>query len=70
MPPEMAAEIVLKNPDKRDKLVVNDELAWSKDGYFSVPRTIMAMRILGLNRKEIEKVTFENPKRFFNLRIE
>lgn len=69
MPPEMAAEIVLKNPDKRDKLLVNDELAWGKDGYFSVPRVMMAMRILGLKREEIEQVTFENQKKFFNLRI-
>ena len=70
MPPEVAAEIVLNNPDKRDKLLVNDELAWGKDGYFSVPRVMMAMRILGLKREEIKKVTFENQKKFFNLSID
>jgi hypothetical protein len=70
MPPEVAAEVVLKNPDKRDRLVVNSELGYGNDGYFSVPRVILAMRMLGLERKEIEKVTFENPKKFFNLPIE
>ena len=70
MPPEIAAEYVLKNPDKRDRLVINSELGYGKDGYFSVPRVILAMRILGLKRQEIEKVTFENPKKFFNLPID
>ena len=63
MPPEIAAEIVLKNPDKRDRLVVNSELGYGNDGYFSVPRVILAMRMLGLKREEIEKVTFENRKK-------
>jgi predicted metal-dependent TIM-barrel fold hydrolase len=69
MPPEVAAEIVLKHPDKRDKLVINSELGYGKDGYFSIPRVILAMKRLGLKSEEIEKVTFENPKKFFNLPI-
>jgi predicted metal-dependent TIM-barrel fold hydrolase len=70
MPPEIAAEYVLKNPDKRDKLVINSELGYGNDGYFSIPRVILAMKMLGLKREEIEKVTFENPKKFFNLLID
>lgn len=70
MPPEIAAEKVLKNPDKRDKLVINSELGGGSDGYFSIPRVIMAMRMLGLKREEIEQVTFENPRKFFNLPID
>jgi len=69
MPPEVAAEAVLKNHDKRDKMLINSELAGG-DGYFTVPRVILAMRMMGLKRDEIEQVTFENPKKFFNLIID
>ncbi len=70
MPPEIAAQYVFKNLDKRNKLVINSELGYGNDGYFSIPRVILAMRILGLKREEIEKVIFENPKKFFNLPID
>lgn len=66
MPPEVAAEAVLNNPGKRDKLLINSELAGG-DGYFTVSRVILAMRMKGMKRDEIEKVTYENPKQFFNL---
>lgn len=69
MPPEVAAEAVLKNPDKVDKLVINSELAGGNDGYHSVPRVILAMRMMGVERAVIEKVVFENPKKFFKLPI-
>lgn len=70
MPPEIAAELVFKNPDKRDKLVVNSEIGGGNEGYFSIPRVILAMRMLGMKRGEIEQVTWENPKKFFNLPVE
>ena len=70
VPPEVAAEIVLKNPDKRDKLLINSELGYGNDGYFSVPRVILAMKMMGVGREVIEKVTFENPKNFFNLPVD
>jgi predicted metal-dependent TIM-barrel fold hydrolase len=66
MPPETAADYVLKNADKRDRLLLNCELAGG-DLYFTVPRAIMAMRMMGLGHAEIEKVVWENPKRFFKL---
>jgi len=69
MPPEVAAEIVLKNPDKRDKLLINSELGYGNDGYFSVPRVILAMKMMGVAREVIEKVTWDNAKRFFNLPV-
>jgi len=70
MPPETAAEIIHKNLDKIDRILVNSEMGYGGDGYFSVPRVIVAMRMLGLKRNVIEKITFENPKKFFNLPIE
>jgi hypothetical protein len=68
--PEDAAKIVAENPDKRNQLLINSEFGYSGEGYFSVPRAVLSMRRLGLRREEIEGVTWDNPKRFFNLTIE
>lgn len=68
--PEDAADIVSNNPDKRDKLVINSEFGYSEEGYYSVPRAVLAMRRLGLKRDVIEQITWENPKRMFNLHID
>lgn len=68
--PEEAAKLVLDNPGKRDQLLINSELGYDQDGYLSVPRTALAMRMLGLKGQEIEKVTWDNPKKFFNLPVE
>ncbi len=68
--PEDAAEIVFEHPDERDRLLINSEFGYSGEGYFSVPRAVLSMRRLGLKREEIEKVTWDNPKRLFNLPIE
>ena len=69
MPPEVAANYVLNNPDKRDKLVVNTEVS-SGEGYFTIPMVMLAMKRLGIKRDEIERVVYENPKKFFNLPID
>jgi predicted metal-dependent TIM-barrel fold hydrolase len=69
MPPEVAANYVFNNPDKRDKLVVNTEVAGG-EGYFTIPMVILAMKRLGMKRDEIERVVYENPKKFFNLPVD
>jgi predicted metal-dependent TIM-barrel fold hydrolase len=66
MPPEVAAEYVKKNQDKRDKLILNCELAGG-GLYFTVARVIMAMRMMGMSHDEIEKVVWDNPRKFFKL---
>lgn len=68
--PEEAGRIVQQEHDRRDRLLMNSEFGWGGDGYFSVPRAVLAMRRMGLKREEIERVTWENPKRFFGLQIE
>jgi len=68
--PEDAAEIVVNYPDKREQFLINSEFGWGGEGFFSVPRAVLSMRRMGMKREEIEKVTWENPKRFFNLQIE
>ena len=70
LPPETAAGIIQKNLDKADRLLVNSELGYGGEGYFSVPRVIVAMRMLGLKREVIEKITWDNPKKFFKLPID
>jgi predicted metal-dependent TIM-barrel fold hydrolase len=67
--PDDAAEMVKDNPSKRDRIFVNSEFGYGYDGYFSVPRAVVGMRLLGLAREEIEKVTWHNPKVFFNLPV-
>lgn len=67
--PDDAAKIVLENPRKRDKLFINSELGYDREGYFSVPRVVLAMRLLGLGKEEIEKVVWFNPKNLFNLPV-
>jgi predicted metal-dependent TIM-barrel fold hydrolase len=67
--PEDAAEIVDTNPDYRKQLLVNSEFGYSGEGYFSVPRAVLSMRRLGLKIEVIETITWDNPKKFFNLAI-
>ncbi len=68
MPPEVAANFVAKNPDKRDKLLINTEVA-AGDGYFTIPMVTLAMRRLGMKYQEIEHIVYHNPKNFFKLPI-
>ncbi len=67
--PDDAAEMVMENPDKRDQIFINSEFGFNNDGYFSVPRAVLSLRMKGLAGKEIEKITWDNPKKFFNLPI-
>ena len=68
--PEDAAEVVAKYPNQRNQLLINSEFGYSGEGYFSVPRAVLSMRRIGLKREDIETVTWDNPKEFFNLGID
>jgi predicted metal-dependent TIM-barrel fold hydrolase len=70
MPPEPAAQYVIDNPDKRDKIIINSELGGEGNDYFMVPRVMLAMKLFGLDRATIEKVCWDNPKNFFNLPVD
>ena len=67
--PDEVATMVMENRGKRKQLFVNSELGYDNDGYYSVPRAVLAMRMAGLKREEIEEVTWDNPKKFFNLTL-
>ncbi|MCF8095329.1 MAG: TatD family hydrolase [Desulfobacteraceae bacterium] len=69
MPPEAAADCVINNADKRDKLIINCELAGG-DMYFTVPRVALALRMKGMAHDDIERVVWDNPKNFFDLPVD
>jgi len=66
---EEAAEIVVRNMAKRNVILLGSELGYGGAGHLSLVKVAWAMRMEGLNNHEIEEVTWENPKRIFNLPI-
>jgi len=66
---EEAAEIIINNPTKRDVILLGSELGYGGAGHLSLVKVAWAMRMEGFDNREIEKVTWENPKRFFKLPI-
>lgn len=66
---EEVADIVINNPEFRDKIIIGSELGYGGAGHLSLVKAAWAMRMDGLPIKEIEKVTWENPKKFFNLPV-
>jgi predicted metal-dependent TIM-barrel fold hydrolase len=69
MPPEVAANLIIKNRDKLDKFIINSEVA-SGDGYFTIPMVALALRRAKFPYQEAYKVMYENPKAFFKLPID
>ena len=67
------ALIVKRILDKRDRdadrILVNSEFGWGHNGYFSLPRVALEMRLLGIKSVDVEKILYENPIQFFNLKI-
>ena len=67
--PEDAATVVAENIDRSGQLLINSEFGYTGEGYYSVPRAVLAMRRIGLTRDQIEKVTWDNPKKLFTLPV-
>lgn len=68
--PDDVVEIIKKYRNKIDKLMLSSMIGNSYGGYFSLPRTVLAMRMAGIERDIIEQVTWENPKNFFRLPVQ
>src|SRR4030043_139344 len=66
---EEAAELVINNKAKSDMIVLGSELGYGGAGHLSLVKVAWAMKMAGMTREEIEKVTWENPKKFFNLPV-
>jgi len=66
---EEAAEIVINNPAKREVITLGSELGYGGAGHLSLVKVAWAMRMSGIKREEIEKVTWDNPRRIFSLPV-
>ena len=53
---EEAADLVINNPDKRDMITIGSELGYGGAGHLSLVKVAWAMRMEGMEQKEIEKV--------------
>ena len=70
MPPEAAARIVVDHPQWRDRLIINSELGGQGNDYFMVPRVMLALRLMGLDKETIDQVCWRTPKEFFALPVD
>jgi len=70
MPPEVAARMVIDHPEWRDRLMINSELGGQGNDYFMVPRVMLAMKLMGLDKATIDKVCWQTPRDFFDLPVE
>ena len=66
---EEAAGLVIKNPDKRRKILLGSELGYGGAGHLSLVKVAWVLRMEGLKEEEVEKVTWDNPKKFFALPV-
>ncbi len=66
---EEAAKLVIDNPDRRDMITLGSELGYGGAGHLSLVKVAWAMRMNGMSREEIEKVMWDNPRKFFNLSV-
>ena len=64
---EEAAEIVEQHEALRDKIIIGSELGYGGAGHLSVVKAAWAMKHDGLPVSEIERVTWDNPRRVFGL---
>lgn len=67
---EEAADLLIKNQDKRDYITLGSELGYGGAGHLSLVKVAWALRMEGVSREDIEYVMWENPKKLFNLPID
>ena len=70
MPPEAAARYVIDHPDSRARIIINSELGGQGNDYFMVPRVMLAMRLMGLDKETIDTVCWRTPRDFFSLPLD
>ena len=66
---EEVSDIIQAYPADRDNIIVGSELGYGGAGHLSLVKAAWAMRMDGMPVKEIERVTWDNPKRIFNLPV-
>jgi len=66
---EEVSEVVRANPEAREKIIIGSELGYGGAGHLSIAKAAWCMKMDGMPVKEIERVTWDNPKRIFNLPV-
>ena len=68
-PQKMEVEEAIEILDKYgfDKFLLNSDISNKPSNPLSVPKTVRTLKRLGYDKKEINKVAFENAKSFFNI---
>lgn len=68
-PQKMEVEEAIEILDKYgfDKFLLNSDISNKPSNPLSVPKTVRTLKRLGYDKKEINKVAFENAKKFFNI---
>ena len=68
-PQKMEVEEAIEILDKYgfDKFILNSDISNKPSNPLSVPKTVRTLKRLGYDEKEINKVAFENAKKFFNI---
>lgn len=67
---EEVSEIVRENEADRDRIIIGSELGYGGAGHLSLVKAAWAMKMDGMPVSEIERVTWDNPKRLFGLPLE
>ena len=67
---EEAADLVIRNPEKREMITLGSELGYGGAGHLSLVKVAWVMKMEGMPQKEIESVMWKNPKSIFNLPID
>ena len=69
-PQKMEVEEAIEILDKYgfDKFLLNSDISNKPSDPLSVPKTVRTLKKLGYDKKEIDKVAFENAKKFFNIK--
>jgi uncharacterized protein len=66
---EEVSDIVQAHPAERGIIIIGSELGYGGAGHLSLVKAAWAMRMDGMPVSEIERVTWDNPRRIFNLPV-
>jgi predicted metal-dependent TIM-barrel fold hydrolase len=62
--PERAANIIQQHGV--EKMMINSSADWGPSDPLSVPRTALELRLRGVDERQIERLVWDNPLRFFS----
>jgi predicted metal-dependent TIM-barrel fold hydrolase len=66
---EEVSKIVQEHPAERDKIIIGSELGYGGAGHLSLVKAARAMKMDGMPVSEIERATWDNPRKLFDLPV-